>query len=485
LVIAVTTLGNETLDHIKGAARNEESIFQSLGEPLVGMGWDGPTTIFKPSIAKSWKVSQDLKTWEFTIRKDVKFHDGTPVTLDDVVYTWNRIVKSTLSKRTAEQRLIDSIESVGDDRIVFHLKIKYPFFLSPASRHMIQPKAYTEKLGEDEFGKHPIYAGSWKFVKQSQGDYVEMEAVEGHYRQTPHYKNLILKVVPESSTKLAMLKAGEAQILHYLQPGPIIREIKKDRELKLVSVPLPGEWYGYFINLTKPGDPPSPFRDKRVRHAVSHAIDRQLIIDKIFYGEGTPSSTTCIIPGTPQWDPSCTIFPYDVEKAKALLVEAGYSEGFTTKIITTAREKSLVEAIAILWAKIGIKAEMVNMETGAMLTALRKKTLPDGLRFSLHISNPMAMSYYFRKDQLYTIMNDEKLHNLTLKMMSFPEGPEMDKFVREEMCSYVHDLVPSLPLVNATIMCGVGPGLDIDEWVKMGTRRQVYNMAAEYIKPKR
>ena len=120
-----------------------------------------------------------------------------------------------------------------------------------------------------------------------------------------------------------------------------------------------------------------------------------------------------------------------------------------------------------------------------MLAALRNKSLPDGVRFSAHVSAPFGMSYYFRKDQMYTIMNDDKLHDLTLKMMTYPEGQEMDTFIRDELCSYVHDLVPSIPLVNLRYMSAVRPGLDTTEWEKIGTRRYNHSPAAEYLKPKR
>src|SRR4030043_903730 len=480
LTILYSNLGNESLDCVKWNTGQSEAIVMSLGEPLVNFYWKGPALDFKPAIASSWKISPDLKTWEFTIRKGINFHDGTPLTVQDVVFTWNRVLKSPLSIAVSAKNIIKSVEALNDKTVLFQLNTPDPFFLYKASTYAIQPKAYTEKVGEEEFSKKPIYAGPWKFVKQLQGDFVEMEAFEGHYRKVPYYKTLILKIIPEDSTKLAMLKTGEADIIFNVMPGPLVNEIRNDSNLRLISVPSSNETYLFMTSLVKP-DKVSPFRDKRVRQALSLAIDRKLIVEKLYNGLGSPSFMAAIMPYSPMMHPSLTPIRYDIKKAKTLLSEAGYPNGFETELFLTNTEKAEGEAIASMWNKIGVKAKITLMEMGAMLAAVREKTLPDGLRLSHHSCTPAGMWYFFRKGGHYTVIYDDKLEELTNKMATIPEGPKMYEFIKNEMSRYVYDLVPSIPLVIQQYSRGVRKNIETSEWEKIGTRSIFWVPAAEYL----
>jgi peptide/nickel transport system substrate-binding protein len=348
----------------------------------------------------------------------------------------------------------------------------------------MHPKAYFERAGEKEFNKRPIYAGPFKFIKQKQGDYTEMEAYEGHYRQVPGYKKFILKAVPEPSTQLAMLKTGEADVAYQVPMGPIVKEIKQDPDLQAILLPGFGQRHVAFNDLVKKGNPPTPFRDKRVRQALSYAINRDILIEKIFYGAAEPSSVDSIGTGSPQWHPSCTPFPYDIEKAKALLAEAGYAKGLDTQMILTTRDKTVGEAVATMWNRIGVKTRIVMMEMGAFVSGIKKRTLPSGMRMSGHAISPTGIWYYFRNDQIYTAMLDDKLDRLTRKMGSFPEGDEMYAFIKNEMCRYVYDMVPTIPIVDIMHLHGVRSNVDTTEWVRRGARGLTKVPIAEYLRPK-
>jgi ABC-type transport system substrate-binding protein len=231
-------------------------------------------------------------------------------------------------------------------------------------------------------------------------------------------------------------------------------------------------------------NPPTVFRDKRVRHALSYALDRKLLNEKIFAGTAQPASTICILPGTPEWHPSCTPFPLDIEKAKALLAEAGYPDGFEAKLILTPREKTLGEACALMWSKIGVKCNIDMRETGAVTRQIRKRQLPDCMRVSRHPTGPAAMSYFFPKKALYNHMVDDILDELTATMYTFPEGPEMDEFVKNEMCGYIHDLMPGIPILATSYIYGVRAGIGGRyKWLEIGTRHANYGPAAEYLVP--
>jgi ABC-type transport system substrate-binding protein len=486
LTILYSNLGNESLDGVKYDGRESEATLLSLGEGLVINYWDESkkTRVYKPGLASSWESSPDLKTWTFKIRKGIKFHDGSPLTVEDVLFTWNRVLNSPLSTQASAKGTIQSIEIKGNDTIVFNLKKPDAFFLYWVAVIPIQPKGYTEKVGEEEFAKNPVYAGPWKFVKHSPGDYLEMEAFEGHYRKVPFFKKLFLKIVPEPSTQIAMLKAGEADIIFNVTVGPTVYELQQTRDIQLIRLPSWLESYAVFMSLTKPDPGQSPFRDKRVRQALSMAIDRKLLIEKVYYGLGKPASTACIQPGSPFWNPAAKLIPYDIKKAKDLLRQAGYPNGFEIPLILTAKEKTEGEALASMWTKIGVKCKIEIMETGALLAAVREKKLPDCIRISFHSCTPTGIWFYFRKNELYTVMNDEKLHQLTLKMGTMPEGPKMYNFIKNEMCMYVYEMVPNIPIVNIISSHAVRPNINLTEWQKFGCKSMNYNSAAEYIKPK-
>ena len=260
--------------------------------------------------------------------------------------------------------------------------------------------------------------------------------------------------------------------------------MERDPNIRVIKDAPFGGWYAVFSHLSRLDKPKTVYRDKRVRQALNYAVNRQLIVDKIFYGLGDPMSTCCIPPGSPQWNPKATV-PYDVEKAKALLADAGYPNGLEVHAFTTAREKTMTEVVASMWKKIGVKTKISMYETGTIGSQYRKRTLPDGIRFSRHWISPMGMQAYFLKDRTYTNMVDEKLDELTRKMLTFPLGSDMYNFIKNEMTLYVHDLVPCIELVSAAAVHGVRVELGTDEWLKYGTREWSYGPNAEYLKPRR
>jgi ABC-type transport system substrate-binding protein len=193
---------------------------------------------------------------------------------------------------------------------------------------------------------------------------------------------------------------------------------------------------------------------------------------------------TCCLPGgTPYSLPINANIEYNVEKAKALLDEAGHGKGLNVKLFTTQREKMLTEAIATLWKRIGVQAEIVMYETGTIAEAWRTRALPDGIRVSRHWISPYGMQTYFLNDRTYTNMVDDKLDKLTREMMTHPRGPGMFDFIKNNMAEFVHDLIPCIEVASAAILHPVRKELGVDEWVKYGMREWSYGPNAEYIKP--
>jgi ABC-type transport system substrate-binding protein len=233
------------------------------------------------------------------------------------------------------------------------------------------PKKYREQVGDKGFADKPIGTGPFRWLEYKQDQYWRAEAVEKHFRFTPSYKYLKVMYVPEHSTRMAMLKAGEADLIDAI--GPNIPDIKADPKLRVIYCLYPYAQTLAFADLAAPNEP-SPFLDIRVRKAASLAIDRDTICKKVLFGAAEPYGEA-LAPITWGFDPTIKPDPYDKEQAKALLTQAGYPNGFTTTINTTATNKYWFEAVAGNLAEAGIKTEIKVIEAGAYSDAWRARKL--------------------------------------------------------------------------------------------------------------
>jgi peptide/nickel transport system substrate-binding protein len=341
----------------------------ALHDALVKPMPAGPMT---PSLAESWTESPDGLTYEFVLRKGVTFHNGEPMTAEDVKFSFERY-RGAAAKLLKEK--VKAVEIVDPHRVRFVLHEPWPdfltFYATPATgAAWIVPRKYVEQVGDDGFKKQPIGAGPYKFVSHQPGVELVLEAYEGYWRKTPHIKRLIKKVVPDESTRLAMLKKGEADIA-YLMPGATGEEVRRTRQLRLV--PSGGQGTS-FICMFDQWDPKSPWHDVRVRLAASYAIDRQAIVDVETFGASPVMGS--IIPGPFEFALHVEPHAYDPAKAKRLLKEAGYANGFDAGELTgTAQYASPAEAVINYLAAVGIRAQFRTMERAAWLSAWTAKKL--------------------------------------------------------------------------------------------------------------
>ena len=216
---------------------------------------------------------------------------------------------------------------VGPYRVRFQLHEPWPDFMAfygtfVSGAGWVVPKKYMEQVGPDGFKKHPIGLGPYKFVSTHPGVELVMEAYEGYWRKMPSVKRLVFKSVPESTTRLAMLKRGEVD-LAYLLDTPQAEEVKRDPNLK---VAFSGGIGTVYLDFLDQWDPKSPWNDQRVRLAASLAIDRKAISDAETLGASKPNGS--VVPRSFEFALPLEPHPYDVARAKKLLAEAGYANGF-------------------------------------------------------------------------------------------------------------------------------------------------------------
>ncbi|HEU0094024.1 MAG TPA: ABC transporter substrate-binding protein, partial [Vicinamibacteria bacterium] len=279
-----------------------------------------PGNAMAPSLAESWSMSKDGLTYEFVLRKGVKFHNGDVMTAEDVKFSFERYRGASSSDLKAKVARVDVVDP---NRVRFTLKRPWPdfltFYATPATgAAWIVPKKYVERVGDDGFKKAPVGAGPYRFVSFKPGVELVLEAFEGYWRKVPSVKTLVFRVIPDESTRLAALKRGEVDIAYSIT-GPLADELKSTPGLTLAPTFFP---FTIWLVFTEQWDPKSPWHDKRVRLATNYAIDRQGINQAVYLGYSKLAYS--FVPQSMEYYWAPPPYPYDPKRAKALLAEAGY-----------------------------------------------------------------------------------------------------------------------------------------------------------------
>jgi peptide/nickel transport system substrate-binding protein len=340
------------------------ALHDSVVRPLPG-GKTGP------GLAESWSESADGLTYEFKLRRGLKFHNGDPLTAEDVKWSLERY-KGAGSK--AIQDRLRQIEIVDPLTVRIHLKEPWPDFMTfygttATAAGIVVPKKYMTQVGDDGFKKAPVGVGPLKFVSFKPGIELVLEA-NTSYRKVPTIKRFVLKSVPEGTTRVAMVKGGEADLAYALD-GEDALNIQRDPRLSLV----PSKHASIFwIEFAEQWDPKSPWHDRRMRLAVNHALNRKATNEVSCLGFCPPAGV--IVPRVMDFALQAPITAYDPQKAKQLLAEAGYPNGIDAgdfvpipPFFTTA-ELCMNDLNAV-----GIRVKIRTMERATFYSAWREKKL--------------------------------------------------------------------------------------------------------------
>ncbi len=331
-----------------------------------------PGKAMTASLAESWSMSPDGLVYEFALRKAVRFHNGEPVTAEDVKFSFERY--RGISAKVLKDR-VAAVEVVDPARVRFRLKQPWPDFMTfygtPATgAGWIVPKKYVEKVGEDGFKKAPIGAGPYRFVSFTPGVELVLEAFSPYWRKTPAVQRLVFKSVPDIATRLAMLKRGEADVA-YAMTGEIGEDVRRTPGLTLRPTPFVSTHWLVFLDQW---DPTSPWHDRRVRLAANLAVDRHAVNQAATLGFS--KITGSIIPTSFDfyWQPP--VHPYDAARAKQLLAEAGYPKGFEAgDFWCDAGGTEYCEPVLNYLQTAGIRSRLRPLERAGFLKAYREKQL--------------------------------------------------------------------------------------------------------------
>ena len=417
-----------------------------------------PTGDNTPSLAESWSVSKDGLTYEFVLRRGVKFHNGEPVTADDVKFSFERY-RGAAAKLLKER--VREVQVVDPGRVRFHLREPWPDFMtfygtSATGAAWVVPKKYVEKVGDDGFLKAPVGAGPYRVVSFTPGVSLVMEAFDGYWRKTPSVKRLVFRSMADETTRAAALKAGDVDIV-YLLSGPTAQEIKRTPGFRLVAARPPGVPY---LDLPEQWDPKSPWHDRRVRLAASHAIDREGLNQAETLGLSRP--TGGLIPRVLEFSRAYDPPPYDPALAKKLLAEAGYPNGFDAGDLTPFPPFfSMGEALVTYLQAVGIRTRLRTMERAAFLSAWREKKLR-GVIMGLGAPAGNAatrIEVYVTKNGIYSSGVVPEIEDLFQR-----QARELDRKKREALLHQIqrviHERVMHAPIFEPATLHGVGPRVE-------------------------
>jgi peptide/nickel transport system substrate-binding protein len=413
-----------------------------------------PGSTTAPSLAESWQVSADGRVYDFTLRKGVKFHNGDPLTSEDVKFSFDRY-KGAQAKALKDR--VEAVETPDPLRVKFRLKNPWPdfmtFYTAASGAGWIVPKKYVEKVGDEGFKKAPVGAGPYKFVSFSPGIELVMEAFDGYWRKTPSVKRLVFKVITDETTRLAALKRGEIDIVYSIR-GELAEELQKTPGLSLKPTVIQSpQW----VSMLDQWDPKSPWHDRRVRLAANLAIDRKAINQAITLGHSR--LTYSIIPSTFDyyWQPPT--YAFDPAQAKKLMAEAGYPNGFDAgEYYLDISYANVQEAVANYLQQIGIKSKLRPIERAAHWASYSDKKYKN-----LAYTASGAFGNAATRLETYVVAGGAYVYGSYPEIDSLfkDQAAEMDRKKREALLhkiqQIVHEKTMVIPIWELAFINGQGP----------------------------
>lgn len=419
--------------------------------------WDTALRL-QPALATAWKSLNDT-TWEITLRAGVRFHDGSPCTAQDVKAVYERNMAAGKTVVTAGFATIQSIEVVTPTTL--RIVTKRPDPLMPVRMAQMGGQIYPARFATDdgvkELARKPVGTGAYRFAEWVKDDRLVMEAHRdwwGWGGKAPAVERVVWKPIPDDFARISALQRGEVDVITNVPPDQM-------KTLRTLTVPAT-RTVTFWINATQP-----PTVDKRVRQALHHAMDVESIVRNLYAGQGKPFSG-----GLADTDfghnPALKPYPYDPARARQLLAEAGHGSGIDLTLHaghgTMVNDKQLLEALADMWSKVGIRAKVQMMEMAARQKINNERTLPpnglllinpqstlldaDGSLWRLFHPNGFGGKYWIGSQP------GQRFHEL-MEQGRYTLDPQKRKALYTEATQIIHDEKPWLELFQEVVIYGV------------------------------
>lgn len=384
-----------------------------------------------PGLAESWQVSDDGLTLTFILR-DAKFSDGTPVTPEDVIFSLKRV---SSDEKSGWKRFFNPITGYAADGNKVILTLDKPF--TPAFNNLalfaaaILPEKLVSEQG-DAFFENPVGSGPFVLTAWTRGASVEL-ARNPYYWQDgkPAVEKVELDIVPEATARVLRLEAGEADVI-IDPPLNQIAELDSADGIETGST-IPYRSDFVLLNTTR-----EPFSDKKVRQALNYAIDKEALVDGVLFGKGKVAATA--MPVMTYADESLSPYPYDPEKARQLLAEAGYPDGFDTTLLLNsgnAAHRNVAVALQAMLAPVGVKADIQMIEGGTMWSTTKSGNYDMALSYATSDTIDPDQSIGFlavnpeRANAYHTEWKNERLNELYATERATENGPERGEMFKE------------------------------------------------------
>jgi peptide/nickel transport system substrate-binding protein len=347
-------------------------------------------------LASSWSMAEDGLSWNFKLREGVPFQNGEEFLAEDMIFALEQTINIPEAPASYKEQLTcciveNGIEQVSDYEFNFTLSRPQIFMdwdLTDAQGNLGAPvdKSHYEAVGEDEYARNPIHTGVYQWTDHLKGDFIELTSWGEHWREgVPAFETLLIKTIPEESTRIAALKTEEVDLIN------ISRErVTEVEEAGYQIFPRPGQAVIGFYFHQQWED--VPWADLRVRQAMNYAIDREEIVEFIFAGRGSPAIVYPmplsgeVYGGWDRWGPKKDPYPYDPDLSRQLLEEAGYADGFEVKMHSYPRPDApegprLVEALAGYFEAIGISVEIQPIDSATSIAERLAFNLSETMTF--------------------------------------------------------------------------------------------------------
>jgi peptide/nickel transport system substrate-binding protein len=441
---------------------------QRLGVVIGHHVWDSlvyrdPETFqLKPLLAESYKWA-DERTLEFTLRPNVTFHNGDRLTADDVVYTINSILTDKQVSTPSNYAFFDHATKLDDTHVRVQLKSVFPAALEfMAMTLFIMPKMYREKLGPQEYSQHPIAAGPYKITRLNTAAEVDMERYDGYYVDSPKGKpaigKIIIRMVPDSATAMAELLGGRTDWIWKFSPDQFDAVARTPNLQATRSESMRVEYLGMDAAGRTGAD--NPLTKDKVRQAVAYAVDRATMAKQLVQGGSRAIDTPCY-PTQFGCDAGAAVhYPYNPAKAKQLLAEAGYPNGFDTELVTFDPPQWGAAVQGYLKA-VGINARIVQLQVPAMVkrSLAGQNPMELGSSGSYSVNDVSAIMPGF-----FTFTNNDYTRDPEIKKLVEDGGAAVDPDLRRKAYSAAIKLITEkaswVPMFTQTVTYGYSKQLN-------------------------
>lgn len=455
-----------TLDPHKTADEYSSKFFNHIYNSLMKQGND---LTLEPSLAEKWEYKSDTEII-FYLKKGVKFHNGEELKSSDVKFSIERMMNEVSIRSNFSS--IASVDTIDDYTVRVMTSEPSPqlmWNLAGTSASIVSQKA-VEELGAD-FGKNPVGTGPMKLKEWRKNNYIVLSRNENYWDGLPAATSLTFKVIPESTMRMVSLRSKSIDISLATVPTDI-GGIKNKSYLKTEGY-LSHSMVYMAMNNQKP-----PFDNLLVRQALSHAIDKESIVTMVLEGEGIPLNS--VLTSSFQVDNSVNYYPYDIEKAKSLLSEAGFPNGFDTKIYVAGDlDSKAAQVIQADFLKINVNLDITLVELSTVLDYANRGEYELCILKNGAYGNPLtSMANLFRSDASASEGNKSFYKNTKVDVLLKSAKTDMNEQSRNEAYSAAAKIImedaPIVPLYLQNRIIGLRSGVD-GYTINQNGRHDFYN----------